>query len=61
MITPVISISEISEFIVVLSHALYPINRNFGRNLATNILIYETNHELEGRIFPSKYVISYSP
>ena len=44
MITPAKSISEISEFIVILSHALYPINRNIGRNLATNIRIYETNH-----------------
>lgn len=44
MITPAKSISEISEFIVILSHTLYPINRDIGRNLATNIRIYETNH-----------------
>ncbi len=54
MITPVESISEISESIVILSHALYPINRDTGGNLAANIRIYETNHELEGRILLSK-------
>lgn len=61
MITPVKSISETLESIVVLYHALYPINRNFGCNLTTNIRFYETNHELEGRILPSNYVLSYSP
>jgi len=61
MITPVKSETENSESKVVLSHILYPINRIFGGNLATNIRNSETNYELEGKIFPSSYVLSYSP
>lgn len=61
MITPVKSETENAESIVALSHTLYPINEILGSYPSANIRISETNHELEGKILPSNYVLSNSP